>query len=171
MSESKKILVGKIVGAQGLRGEVRVQTYTQNPQDFAMFKVQSAKFNEGDFKFVRAIPNSTVIIAKVDGTDDRNAAEGLRDTELFIDRDALPALSGDEYYVADLIGMKVVGANENSPKNTTDSRANFHSPLQTLTVIAVHNFGAGDILELSNGEMVSFAGAKVDVAKRIITFE
>jgi 16S rRNA processing protein RimM len=135
------ILVGKIVGAQGLRGEVRVQTFTQNPTDFRDLKV-----NDLDLKFVRALPNSPIIIAKVAGTNDRNAAESLRGTELFIDRDALPQLPDNEFYHADLIGLSV-GARK---------------------VVAVHNFGAGDILELDDGEMISFAGAKVDLEKKTI---
>lgn len=146
MENNNKILVGEIVGAQGLRGDVRIQTYTQNPTDFIELKVESTKFNMGELKFVRALPNSSVIIAKINGVDDRNAAEALRGTELFINRDTLPALSDGEFYHTDLIGMTV---NQNK-------------------VVAVHNFGAGDILELDNGEMVSFSGAKVDVNKKVI---
>jgi 16S rRNA processing protein RimM len=140
MENTSKILVGEIVGAQGLRGEVRVQTFTQNPNDFAKLKVESEKFHQGELKLVRVLPNSTVIIAKVNGIDDRNAAEALRGTQLFINRDALPVLPDGEFYHADLIGMTV----------------------EQNKIVAVHNFGAGDILELDNGEMVSFSGAQVD---------
>ena len=107
MNDKDKILVGKIVAPQGIRGEVRVQTYSENPTDFKKFKVQSSKFKSEDFKFVRAIPNSTVVIAKINGYDDRNAAETLRGTELFIGRDDLPTLGEQEYYQTDLIGMTV----------------------------------------------------------------
>jgi len=144
MVESDKILVGKIVGAQGLRGEVRVHTYTENPADF-----KDLKFADFDLQFVRALPNSPVIIARVEGANDRNAADRLRGTELFIDRNALPTLPDGEFYYADLIGMKI-GDN---------------------TVVDIHNFGAGDILELDNGEMISFDGAKVDFENKIINFE
>ncbi|MCL2749287.1 MAG: ribosome maturation factor RimM [Alphaproteobacteria bacterium] len=144
MAESNKILVGKIVGAQGLRGEIRVHTYTESPADF-----RDLKFADIDLQFVRALPNSPVIIAKVNGVNDRNAADSLRGTELFIGRDALPALLDGEFYYTDLIGMKV-GDNK---------------------VVDIHNFGAGDILELENGEMISFADAKVDFGKKTITFK
>lgn len=147
MQDQNKILVGEIVGAQGLRGEVRVKTYTQKPTDFSELKIESAKFNQEAFKFIRAIPKSVVIIAKIDGVNNRTQADALRGTKLFIDRDTLPVLSDGEFYHADLIGMTV---NQNK-------------------VIAVHNFGAGDILELDNGEMVSFSGAKVDINKKIIS--
>ena len=146
-----KILVGKIVAPQGIRGDVRVQTFSENPADFRDFKVQSSKFKETDFKFVRMVPNSTVIIAHIAGFDNRNAAETLRGTELYIDRDALPELSSDEYYQADLIGFTVL----------RDGK-------KIGVVAGFQNFGAGDIIELDNGDYVSFIGASVDMVKKEI---
>ena len=146
-----KILVGKIVAPQGIRGDVRVQTFSETPTDFQKFKIQSSKFKEADFKFIRAVPNSSVIIAHIAGFDDRNAAETLRGTELYIDRDTLPALQPDEYYQADLVGFTVV-------KNGT----------KIGTVAGFQNFGAGDIIELDNGDYVSFIGANVDMIKKEI---
>ncbi|MCL2017390.1 MAG: ribosome maturation factor RimM [Alphaproteobacteria bacterium] len=148
MSKQNKILVGKIVGVQGLRGEIRVQSYTENSGDFAWLdaSIWANNIRPKQFRFVRALPNSTVVIARIDGIDNRTAAESLRGTELFIDRDTLPLPDENEYYIADLIGMNVGGRK----------------------VAAVHNFGAGDILELDDGEMLSFTGAKVDVEKREI---
>ena len=151
MMEHKKILVGKIVAPQGIRGEVRVQTFTDTPADFQKLDVKSFKFNDGDFKFVRIVPNSTVIIAKVCGINDRNAAETLRGTELYIERDALPDLKENEYYQADLIGFDVV---RNGQK--------------IGVVDCFQNYGAGDIIELDNGEMVSFIGANVDIQNKVI---
>ena len=147
-----KILVGKIVAPQGIRGDVRVQTYSENPTDFQKFKVQSAKFNETDFKFVRMVPNSSVIIAHINGIDDRTIAETLRGTELFIKRDTLPKLKDNEYYQADLIGFSVIRGER-----------------KIGTVAGFQNFGAGDIIELDNGEYVSFVGANVDIENKIIS--
>lgn len=151
MNDKNKILVGKIVAPQGIRGEVRVQTYSENPSDFQKFKVQSSKFKSEDFKFVRAIPNSTVVIAKINGYDDRNAAETLRGTELFIGRSDLPQLNDNEYYQTDLIGM------------TVNQRGNIVG-----RVSCIQNYGAGDILEMENGNMVSFVGATVDTESNVI---
>ncbi len=151
MNDKNKILVGKIVAPQGIRGEVRVQTYSENPMDFQKFKVQSSKFKSEDFKFVRAIPNSTVVIAKINGYDDRNAAETLRGTELFIGRSDLPQLNDNEYYQTDLIGM------------TVNQRGNIIG-----RVSCIQNYGAGDILEMENGNMVSFVGATVDTESNVI---
>ncbi|MBQ8473382.1 MAG: 16S rRNA processing protein RimM [Alphaproteobacteria bacterium] len=112
---------------------------------------KSSKFKSEDFKFVRAIPNSTVVIAKINGYDDRNAAETLRGTELFIGRSDLPQLNDNEYYQTDLIGM------------TVNQRGNIIG-----RVSCIQNYGAGDILEMENGDMVSFVGATVDTESNVI---
>ncbi len=151
MTDLKQILVGKIVAPQGIRGEVRVQTFTATPADFQKLDIKSPRFNDGDFKFVRIVPNSNVIIAKINGINDRNAAETLRGTELFIERGALPDLKEDEFYQADLIGFDVV-------RNGT----------KIGVVDCFQNYGAGDIIELDNGDMVSFIGADVDIQNKII---
>ena len=152
MNNDKKILVGKIVAFQGVRGDVRVQTYTATPADFCDLKILSDKFATEDFKFVRALPNTNVIIAHINGFEDRTSAEVLRGTELFINRDALPDAKDGEYYQTDLIGFDVV----------RDGK-------KIGTVDCFQNFGAGDIIELDNGEMVSFVGAKVDAENKTIT--
>ena len=151
-NDNSKILVGKIVAMQGVRGDVRVQTFTENPNDFAKFKVLSLKFNPDDFKFIRAVPNTNVIIAHINGFQDRTAAEALRGTELFIDRNTLPATKSGEYYQADLIGFTVVRDGEKVGR-----------------VACFQNFGAGDIIETDNGDMFSFIGASVDFENKIIT--
>ncbi len=151
MTDSKHILVGKIVAPQGIRGEVRVQTFTSTPSDFQKLNIKSLRFKDEAFRFVRTIPNSNVIIAKISGIDDRNAAETLRGTELFIERSALPDLKENEFYQADLIGFDVV---RNGKK---------------LGIVdCFQNYGAGDIIELDNGDMVSFVGAEVDMQNKTV---
>ena len=76
----------------------------------------------------------------------------LRGTELFINRGALTNLGDNEYYQADLIGFAV-----------------FRDGKKLGNVDCFQNFGAGDIIELDNGEMVSFGGADVDIANKTIT--
>ncbi len=152
MNDTSKILVGKIVAPQGIRGEVRVQTYSENPIDFKHFDVLSSKFKSSAFHFVRRLnPTSDVIIARIDGIDNRNVAETLRGTELFISRDALPKLGADEYYQSDLIGFSVMRDGENIGR-----------------VACFQNYGAGDIIELENGDMLSFIGANVDLNTKSI---
>ena len=152
MVKSDKILVGKIVAPQGIRGEVRVQTYTQTPTDLKTLKLYSDKLSDNSFHFVRQLnPQSTLIIAKIDGVNDRNAAELLRGVELFINRSDLPELKEGEYYQADLIGMRVI-----------------RGGIELGVVDNIQNFGAGDIIELDNGDMVSFVGATVDMKNNVI---
>jgi 16S rRNA processing protein RimM len=152
MVKTKKILIGKIVAPQGIRGEVRVQSFAEKNTDFKKLAVFSNRFDSADFKFVRVVPNANVVIAKINGINDRNAAETLRGTELFIERNALPDLQSDnEFYQADLIGFGVVRDNKNIG-----------------TVACFQNYGAGDIVELESGDMVSFVGATVDMANKII---
>ena len=152
MKDNEKILIGKIVAPQGIRGEVRVQTFTANPTDLKKLKVFSEKFAHDAFHFVRPVPHSNVIIARIDGLTDRNTAETLRGTELFINRDDLPDVKPGEYYQADLIGMQVI-----------------RDGIQIGRVACFQNFGAGDIIELDNGDMVSFRGADVDFVQETIT--
>jgi len=152
MNDNKKILVGKIVAFQGVRGDVRVQTFTEKPGDFAKFKVQSSKFNPDDFRFVRTVPNTNVIIAHIKGFDDRTSAEVLRGTELFIERDALPVLKSGEYYQTDLIGFAIMRDGE-----------------KVGTVSCFQDFGAGDIIEADDGNMYSFKGAIVDLNNKTVT--
>lgn len=153
MSEQKEILVAKIVAPQGVRGEVRVQTYTQAPADLKTLKLHSSKLSDGSFHFVRLLnPNSSVVIAKIDGVNDRNAAELLRGIELFVKREDLPDLKYGEYYQTDLIGMRVI-----------------RDGITIGLVDNIQNYGGGDILELDTGEMVSFVGATVDLENKIIS--
>ena len=148
-----KILVGKIVAPQGIRGEFRVQSFADSPTDFKKFHIICDKCEPDNFNFVRVLKQN-VIIAKIDNICDRNAAETLRGTLLYISRDDLPNLKENEYYQADLIGFDVV----------RDGK-------KIGIVDGFQNFGAGDIIELDNGEMVSFVGAKVDTDKKMITVE
>lgn len=150
MKEHVKILVGKIVAPQGIRGEFRVQTYSEKPEDFKSFRIVCDKCDADKFHFVRVL-KSNVIIAKIDGIDDRNSVESLRGTLLFVLRDDLPEPNQDEYYQSDLIGFDIV----------RDGK-------KVGTVDGFQNFGAGDIIEMDNGEMVSFVGANVDMENKVI---
>lgn len=151
MNKDNRILVGKIVAFQGVRGDVRVQTYTEKPTDYKNLAVFSDVFGADDFKFIRALPNTNVIIAHIRGFEDRTSAEVLRGTELFIGRDSLPAVDAGEYYQADLIGFSIVRNGENLGK-----------------IVCFQNFGAGDIMETDDGNMYSFKGASVDFDKKIV---
>ena len=150
MNKENKILVGKIVAPQGIRGEFRVQSFAAQPTDFKKFHIICDKCESEQFHFVRVLKQN-IIIAKIDGINDRNTIESLRGTELYISRDELPKLKENEYYQSDLIGFDVIRDGE-----------------KIGIVDGFQNFGAGDIIELDNGEMVSFIGANVDISNRTI---
>ena len=150
MDINNKILVGKIVAPQGIRGEFRVQSFAEKPEDFKIFHIVCDRFDAEKFHFVRVLKQN-VIIAKIDGVDDRNTAESLRGALLYFFRDDLPKLKENEYYQSDLIGFDVV----------RDGK-------KIGIVDGFQNFGAGDIIEMDNGEMVSFVGANVDFDNQVI---
>jgi len=151
MENNARILVGKIVAPQGIRGEFRVQSFAENPTDFRKFRIICDVCDDDKFHFVRVLKQN-VIIAKIDGVDDRNTAESLRGTLLYVFRDDLPKLKENEYYQSDLIGFSVVREGK-----------------KIGIVDGFQNFGAGDIIELDNGEMVSFVGANVDFDNKVIS--
>ena len=117
---------------------------------FKKFHIICDKCESEQFHFVRVLKQN-IIIAKIDGINDRNTIESLRGTELYISRDELPKLKENEYYQSDLIGFDVIRDGE-----------------KIGIVDGFQNFGAGDIIELDNGEMVSFIGANVDISNRTI---
>ena len=150
MNTTNKILVGKIVAPQGIRGEFRVQSFAEKPEDFKKFHIVCDKCETEQFRFIRVLKQN-IIIAKIDTVNDRNTAESLRGTELFVSRDDLPKLKENEYYQSDLIGFDVIRGGK-----------------KIGIVDGFQNFGAGDIIELDNGEMVSFKGAEVDIELKTI---
>ena len=159
---SAQVCLGVIVGVKGLRGEVRIKTFTENPEDVAAYGPLTAG---GGRKVTLAVVTVTedVVIAKVEGVEDRAAAEALKGLELFVDRAVLPATEGDTYYQADLVGLVV-----ETPGGEKVGK-----------VMAFHNFGGGEVMEVSvdgrtETELLPFTAdviAAVDVAdgKVVIT--
>jgi 16S rRNA processing protein RimM len=127
-----KVLLARIGAAHGVRGEVRIKPFTADPLSVAQFGPLSAQDGR-TFRIERLRPAKEVVIAKIHGVDDRDAAEALNGTDLFVPRDRLPAPDEeDEFYHADLIGLEATSPNGNL----------------LGTVVAIHNFGAGDILDI-----------------------
>ena len=151
MNNDNKILVGKIVAPQGIRGEFRVQSFANTPDDFKKFNIICDKCESDKFHFVRVLKQN-MIVASIEGINDRTKAESLRGTQLFISRNDLPILKEDEYYQIDLIGFEVI----------RDGK-------KIGIVDGFQNYGGGDIMELNNGDMVSFVGAVVDMINKRIT--
>lgn len=128
----QKVLMAKIGAAHGIRGEVRVKPFGDDPLSFADYGVLTSKDGARLFEVERARVQKTVVITKFRDVTDRNQAEELNGVELFIDRDQLPEPDEDEYYYSDLNGLAVVDQDGNSLGK----------------IIAVQDFGAGDLLEI-----------------------
>lgn len=127
-----KILAGKFGAAVGLKGEVRLQSFTADPLAIAGY-ASLAMADGVKVKIAALRPQGKVLVAQVKGVTSREAAEKLTGRELFIDRAELPQTDDeDEFYLADLAGLEVRDA----------------AGKVTGKVIGVHDFGAGDILEI-----------------------
>ena len=128
-----------VIGApHGIRGELRVKTFTGDPLALGDYGPLYDKSGRA-FEITDIRPAGTVVVVRFKGVLDRSAAEALTGTELFVDRSALPeAEDDDEFYYADLIGLEV--------------RDETGAPVGKVT--AVQNFGGGDILE------IAYAGRK-----------
>jgi 16S rRNA processing protein RimM len=155
-----RVCVGVITSAHGVRGAVRVKSFTASPGaigEFDLLRDEAGCALRLEVKEVRA----KVVIAAVAGVDDRAAAERLRGTKLFVPRSALPQAGAEEYYHADLIGA----ACERGDGSVLG------------TVRAVNDFGAGDVLEIAGPGgtlMVPFTAEAVpvvDLANRRLVIE
>jgi 16S rRNA processing protein RimM len=149
---AERICVAQIGAAHGTRGEVRLKSFTADPMAVMDYGALETEDGTATFEIESLRPAKSHWIAQLRGVRDRNAAERLANVKLFVPRDRLPAAETGEFYHADLIGLAVV---------TTDGRA-------LGTVVAMHDFGAGDILELRqegkrNTVMLPFTSATVPV--------
>jgi 16S rRNA processing protein RimM len=133
-STANKVLVARIGAPHGVRGEVKLWSFTQEPEAVADYGPLETADGGRYFKIEALRAAKDHFVARLGGIADRNAAEALRNVELFVPRDRLPPVEEpDTFYHADLIGLRAV---------TADGA--------TLgTVTAMHNFGAGDIIEIA----------------------
>ena len=152
MTTEDKVLLGRITGVHGLRGEVKIAAYTGEPEDIASYGPLTSADGARRFHIaaIRSVKGGTVV-AVLRGVSNRDEAEKLSGTELYISRAALPPPeSDDEFYHSDLIGLNAV-----SPAGETIGK-----------IIAVHNFGAGDLLEVRfegerQAQLIPFENAHV----------
>ena len=110
-SNTEKVLLGKIVGAQGIRGEVKIYAFGDAPSDFGKYEKALLVLPQGDECIVtveKARIQGNLAIVKFAELEDRTTAEELRDAEVFVDEDDLEELPDDTYYVRDLEGLRVI---------------------------------------------------------------
>ena len=154
MKLQNPVQMAVIGAAHGIKGELRVKTFTADPLALADYGPLYAKDGRA-FEIEAIRPAGEIVVVRFKGLRDRTAAERLTGTELFVDRSVLPAEEEDEFYYADLVGLAI--------RDETGAEAG--------KVIAVENFGGGDILEITfqgrKGVLIPFSQAavpEVDIA-------
>ena len=133
------VCVARIGAAHGVRGQVKLWTFTEDPLSVTRYGPLATKDGARQFEVTQAREAGGYLVATLKDITTRSEAERLNGVELYVARDRLPATADDEYYHADLIGLAAV---------TTAGE-----PLGR--VVAIHNFGAGDIIEIAPPEGVT----------------
>ena len=150
---TKRVCLGVVTGAHGVQGAVRIKTFTEAPEDIARYGQLTDETGARSFDLRLIGAAKGVVIARIAGIDDRDQGEALRGLRLYLPRSALPETKAEEYYHADLIGLEAV-LRDGTPVGR---------------VRAIHDFGAGDTLELARPGappvMVPFTRAVVPVVE------
>lgn len=133
MTKAARICVAKVGAAHGVRGEVRLWPFTEDPMSVIDYGPLSTKDGARQFEVVRARIAKDHLVAVIKGIATREDAARINGLELYIDRDKLPETEEGEYYHADLIGLRAL-----DPAGAEIGK-----------VLAIHNFGAGDIIEIA----------------------
>ncbi len=128
-----QICIARIGAPHGVRGAVKLWTFTEDPLSVMQYGALSSKDGSRQFEVAKARQAKGYLVAMLKGIATREDAERLNGVELYVAREKLPATDANEYYHADLIGLTAVNA-ANEPVGR---------------VVAIHNFGAGDIIEIA----------------------
>ena len=141
--------IGAIVGPQGISGQFKVKPFTATPYSLSAYGPVTTDNGQQLTLEVMSVNTKGLAVVRAEGVGTREAAETLRGVTLLVARDRLPDLDGDEFYHADLLGMKV---------NNQDGA-------WIGILVAIHDFGAGDIAEVSPYRgptiMVPFGGTRL----------
>lgn len=128
----KRVCLGAIAGGHGVRGEVRIKTFTADPMAIGGYGALTDEAGVRSFTVTGVRPAKDHVIARVEEIGSREAAEALKGTRLYVERSRLPPPAEDEFYYEDLVGLAVVTLGG-----------------EKLGVIkAVFDFGAGDVIEI-----------------------
>jgi 16S rRNA processing protein RimM len=131
-STTARICVAKIGAAHGVRGEIRLWPFTEDPMAVADYGPLESQDGARRFEIAQMRAAKDHLVARFKGIETRDAAEALVGVELYVPRAQLPTPDEDEFFHADLVGLAAV-----SPDGETVGE-----------IVAVHNFGAGDLIEL-----------------------
>ena len=140
-----RVLLGVVAAPHGVRGLVRIKSFTDDPMAVAAYGPLSDETGKKAYRVEALSAARGAVLARIEGVADRTAAEALRGLRLYVERERLPGTDEREWYEADLIGLSAVGR---------DGR-------DWGKVTAFHDFGAGSVMELSGGVMLPFTDEAV----------
>jgi 16S rRNA processing protein RimM len=130
---ASRVCLGRAIGARGLKGEVRIKTFTEDPLSIGKYGPLQDEAGARNFEISNVQPAKDGVVARLKGISSREEADALKGTEFFVEQSRLPGIEDDStFYFEDLIGL--VAINEDG------------SALGQ--VVSVQNFGAGDLLEI-----------------------
>ena len=128
----ERICVARIGAAHGIKGEVKLWTFTADPAAVADYGPLESQDGTQRFEIEALRPAKDHLVVRLSGVRDRDAAARLTNLDLYVARERLPAPAAEEFYHADLIGL----------------RAEDRDGTALATIVGIHDFGAGDLLEL-----------------------
>src|SRR5256885_10984189 len=131
-----RVLLGVVAAPHGVRGLVRIKSFTEDPMSVAAYGPLSDETGKKKYRVEALSAARGAVLARIEGVADRTAAEAVRGLRLYVERSALPEAGEREWYEADLVGLAAVGK---------DGR-------DWGKVLAFHDFGAGRTMEVSGGE-------------------
>jgi 16S rRNA processing protein RimM len=140
-----RVLLGVVAAPHGVRGLVRIRSYTEDPMAVAAYGPLSDETGKRAYRVEALSAARGAVLARIEGVADRTAAEALRGLRLYVERERLPGTGEREWYEADLIGLSAIGR---------DGR-------DWGKVVAFHDFGAGSVMEVSGGVMLPFTDEAV----------
>src|SRR5579871_3185228 len=140
-----RVLLGVVAAPHGVRGLVRIKSYTEDPMAVGTYGPLSDESGRKEYRVEALSAARGAVLARIDGVADRTAAEALRGLRLYVGRERLPETSEREWYEADLVGLNAIGRDGKDWGK----------------VIAFHDFGAGSVMELSGGVMLPFTDEAV----------
>jgi 16S rRNA processing protein RimM len=127
------ILVGRVAGAFGVKGEVRITSYTEDPAALVRYRDLRREDGTPGLTLTTGRPHKGALVARAKEIATREEAEAVRGLQLYVPREILPPPDEDEFYLADLVGLAAV-----DPDGAEIGR-----------IKSVQNFGAGDLLEIA----------------------
>ena len=156
-SGERKVALAAVAGAHGVKGELRLKLFSDSVESLS--RHEKLYVGGAERRLLAVRDSGKTAVARFEGVDDRSAAEALRGTLIEVDRSALPPLEEGEYYHADLIGLPAVDRHG--------------KPIGT--VVAIENYGAGDLLEIEDQSgkrsLIPFRSGIADLGDRGVVLD